>query len=230
MAYGTRSFQCRIHKGSPIISILSRINPITRIIPISSRSILILSSHLRVSLPKGLFPVGLPVKILKALLPSSILATCPAHLNLLDLITLTILGERYKLLSSSLWSLLHSPFAFLLGPNIRLRMFSNIRLRMFSNIRLRMFSNILRLHSYLNLIDHASQLYSTTGNIIVLYFNFQILLYCRLGSLSIKVECSKILLLYLFESLKFISKIYLATRFVNNVNTNFMGVYSFRIF
>ena len=47
--------------------------------------------------PKGLFPVGLSVKILKALLPSSILATCPAHLNLLDLITLTILGERYKL-------------------------------------------------------------------------------------------------------------------------------------
>ena len=46
---------------------------------------------------QGLFPVGLPVKILKALLPSSILATCPVHLNLLDLITLTILGERYKL-------------------------------------------------------------------------------------------------------------------------------------
>ena len=67
------------------------------LIPISSRSILILSSHLRLGLPKGLFPVGLPVKILKALLPSSILATCPAHLNLRDLITLTILGERYKL-------------------------------------------------------------------------------------------------------------------------------------
>ena len=47
--------------------------------------------------PKGLFPVGLPVKILKALLPSSILATCPAYLNVLDVITLTILGERYKL-------------------------------------------------------------------------------------------------------------------------------------
>ena len=28
--------------------------------------------------------VGLPVKILKALLPSSILATCPVHLNLVD--------------------------------------------------------------------------------------------------------------------------------------------------
>ena len=61
--------------------------------PISSRSILILSSHLRLGLPKGLFPVGLPVKILKALLPCSILATW-SHLNLLDLITLTILGER----------------------------------------------------------------------------------------------------------------------------------------
>ena len=40
------------------------------------------------------FPVGLPVKILKALLPSSILATCPVHFNLLDLIILTVLGER----------------------------------------------------------------------------------------------------------------------------------------
>ena len=63
------------------------------------------------SFPKGPFPVGLPVTILKPLLPSSILATCPAHLNLLDLITLTILGERYKLCSSSLWNHLHSPFS-----------------------------------------------------------------------------------------------------------------------
>ena len=47
--------------------------------------------------PRGVFPVGLPVNILRALLPSSILPTCHAHLNLLDLITLTILGERYKL-------------------------------------------------------------------------------------------------------------------------------------
>ena len=58
-------------------------------IPISLRSILILPSHLRLGLPKGLFPVGLPVRILKALPPSSILATCRAHLNLLDLIHLT---------------------------------------------------------------------------------------------------------------------------------------------
>ena len=37
------------------------------------KSILILSSHLRLGLPKGLFPVGLPFKILKALLIYSIL-------------------------------------------------------------------------------------------------------------------------------------------------------------
>jgi hypothetical protein len=90
------SFISVIHKGSPIIPILSRIKQFPALIPISSSSILISSSHLRLGLPKGTFPAGLPIKILKALLPYFILATCPAHLNLLDLITLTILGERYK--------------------------------------------------------------------------------------------------------------------------------------
>ena len=62
------------------------------LIPIYWRSVLILYSHLRLGFPKNLFAEGLPVKIVKELLPSSILATWPAHLNVLDLITLTILG------------------------------------------------------------------------------------------------------------------------------------------
>ena len=60
--------QCRIHKDSPIIPILSRINLIPRNDPISLRSILILSSYLRLGLSKGVFPVGTPFEILKALL------------------------------------------------------------------------------------------------------------------------------------------------------------------
>jgi hypothetical protein len=41
----------------------------------SLRSILILPSNLRLGLPKGLLPLGLPNEMFKALLPSSILAT-----------------------------------------------------------------------------------------------------------------------------------------------------------
>ena len=45
--------QCRNHNGSPIIPILSRINTITRIVTFFYlRSTLILSSHLRLGLPK----------------------------------------------------------------------------------------------------------------------------------------------------------------------------------
>jgi hypothetical protein len=45
-------------------------------------------------------------------------ATCPAHLLLLHLITLTILDEEYTLWISSLRSFLHDPSSCLLGPNI----------------------------------------------------------------------------------------------------------------
>ena len=71
--------------------------PNSSLISIYLRSILILSSHLRLGIPKGLFSADLPVIILKAPQSSSILSTLTAHLKLLYLITLTILGERYKL-------------------------------------------------------------------------------------------------------------------------------------
>ena len=48
--------------------------PNSSYIPISLRSILILSSHLRLGVPNALFPVSLPDKILKALLSSYIQA------------------------------------------------------------------------------------------------------------------------------------------------------------
>ena len=53
------------------------INPIPFLKPI-----LTLSSHLHLDFPKGFLPVDLPVKILKALLPSFILITCPTNLKL----------------------------------------------------------------------------------------------------------------------------------------------------
>ena len=70
--------------------------------PTSWRSILILSIHLRLGLPSGLFPSGFLTKNLYAPLSSPIRATCPAHLILLDFITRTKLGEEYKTFSSSL--------------------------------------------------------------------------------------------------------------------------------
>ena len=139
--------QCHIHKATPIIIILRQFNQILRIVTsfFEIHFNIVLPSTL--GLPKGLLPVGLLVNMLKALLPSLIQIPCSACFNLLDLITLTKLGERHKLWSSSLCRLLHSLFASILGPNIRLRI---------------LFSN-----SPLNVRYYVSQPYNTTDNIIV---------------------------------------------------------------
>jgi uncharacterized membrane protein len=113
-----------------------------------------LSSHLRVGLPSGLLLSGLPTKILYAPLTSPMRATCPAHLILLALITLTILGEEYKPCSSSLCGFLQPPVtSSLIGPNILLST---------------LFSNTLNLCSSLNVRDQVSHPYKTTGKIIIL--------------------------------------------------------------
>ena len=64
MDYGAWRFNAAYTKPLTIIPILTRINPILRIDNNFLRSTLIMSSHLRLGLPKWLFPVGLAVKIL----------------------------------------------------------------------------------------------------------------------------------------------------------------------
>jgi hypothetical protein len=103
----------RTHKCPPPVPILSQLHPIPTTPPTSWRSILILSSHLRLGLPNGF-----PTSTLCTHVSSPLLATCPAQFNLLDFTPRTIMGKEYKSFSYSLCNFIHSPVASsLLGPN-----------------------------------------------------------------------------------------------------------------
>ena len=128
-------------------------SPCSPLHPTSWRSILILSSRLRLDLPSDLFPSGFPTKTLYAPLLFPIRATCPAHFMLLDLISRKIFGE-YRSLSSSSCSFLYSPVtSSLLGLNILLST---------------LLSNTFSLCSSLNVSDQVSRPYKT-GIVLVMY-------------------------------------------------------------
>ena len=135
----------RMHNNPSPVPILSNNNPVHTPTSHFLRSNLILSSHLRLSLPSGLFPSGFSTKTLYTPLLATIRATCPVHPIILDFITRTILGEQYRSLSSSLCSFLHYRVtSSFLGPNILLNT---------------LFSNTLSLRSSLSVNDQVSHPY-----------------------------------------------------------------------
>ena len=92
--YLTRKFITVFTKAQHLL--LSSAKSIQSMPPTYSRiTILILSSHLGIGLPSGLFPSGFPTKALCAPLLSPTRATCLAHLILLHLITQIVFGEVY---------------------------------------------------------------------------------------------------------------------------------------
>ena len=142
-------FHYRPYISPPLVPIFSKSSPGS--IPTPLKSILILSPHLRLGLPKGLLPLGFPTKTLYAFLDRSIRATCPAHFSHLDLRFLIMLDKEYNACSSALCIL---------------SLFSCNFISLSSNIFLStLFSDSLNLCSSLNVREQVSQPYNTTENI-----------------------------------------------------------------
>ena len=88
----------RIHKCPPSVPILSKLHPVSPR-PTSRRSILILSSHLRLGLPNGLFPSVFPTRTLYTPLPSPYAPALPLISLFLHAFSFEMVSLRCALLS-----------------------------------------------------------------------------------------------------------------------------------
>jgi hypothetical protein len=68
-----------VHKSLPLVSVMTQMNPVHTLTAYFFRSILILSSHLHLGLPNGVFPSGFPNKALQALFFHVSYIPCPSH-------------------------------------------------------------------------------------------------------------------------------------------------------
>ena len=73
---------------------LSKVHLAPSITQRTSFESILISSYLRLGLPKGFYPPDLPTKTMYAFLYSSLCATFPAHLSRFDLRFLIMLGEE----------------------------------------------------------------------------------------------------------------------------------------
>ena len=86
-SYGTRRFITAFTSARHLSLSWARMIQSITPHPTSWRFIVMLSSHLYLGLPNVLFTLDFPTKILYTALLFPILATCPVHLILLDLMT-----------------------------------------------------------------------------------------------------------------------------------------------
>jgi hypothetical protein len=110
---------CSAPKNLPLIPIMHYLNPLQTSHPASWRFTLIFSSCLYLGLPSTYFP-SFPEQNSVPVPPTC--ATVHAHLIFLNLIILTISGEKWKIRSASLHNFLQPPVPFsLFGPKYSLQ-------------------------------------------------------------------------------------------------------------